>query len=119
MTDAEPAAALGGLRTLNRITRVYARAALLVPVLGIATAAGLHVLGDAWVSASMAITLVAGLLLYLRVVPLQDRVLAAFGSGSHAPAFGRLAMTTGLFNLCWAVVVVLMIVRPGSTNGLH
>ncbi|MBL7499899.1 hypothetical protein I6A84_24000 [Frankia sp. CNm7] len=29
----------------------------------------------------------------------------------------RLAMTTGIFNLLWAVVVVLMIVRPGSTTG--
>ncbi|OHV36939.1 MULTISPECIES: hypothetical protein [Pseudofrankia] len=30
----------------------------------------------------------------------------------------RLAMTTGIFNLLWAAVVVLMIVRPGSTTGV-
>lgn len=29
----------------------------------------------------------------------------------------RLAMTVGLFNLLWATVTVLMIVRPGSTTG--
>jgi hypothetical protein len=29
----------------------------------------------------------------------------------------RLGMVTGIFNLLWAVVVVLMIVRPGSTTG--
>jgi hypothetical protein len=29
-----------------------------------------------------------------------------------------LGMVTGLFNLLWAVVVVLMIVRPGSTTGV-
>lgn len=29
----------------------------------------------------------------------------------------KLAMTTGIFNLLWAAVVVLMIVRPGSTTG--
>jgi uncharacterized membrane protein len=29
----------------------------------------------------------------------------------------RLGMVTGVFNLLWAVVVVLMIVRPGSTTG--
>jgi uncharacterized membrane protein len=29
----------------------------------------------------------------------------------------RLGMVTGTFNLLWAVVVVLMIVRPGSTTG--
>jgi hypothetical protein len=30
----------------------------------------------------------------------------------------RLGMVTGIFNLLWAVVVVLMIVRPGSTTGV-
>ncbi|WP_432145216.1 hypothetical protein [Streptomyces sp. bgisy084] len=32
-------------------------------------------------------------------------------------AAAKLAMTTGIFNLLWATVVVLMIVRPGSTTG--
>jgi hypothetical protein len=32
-------------------------------------------------------------------------------------AVRRLGMVTGVFNLLWAVVVVLMIVRPGSTTG--
>ncbi|WP_037853259.1 hypothetical protein [Streptomyces sp. NRRL S-340] len=32
-------------------------------------------------------------------------------------ATARLAMFTGLFNLLWAAVTVLMIVRPGSTTG--
>ncbi|MFF2062825.1 hypothetical protein ACFVWZ_13690 [Streptomyces sp. NPDC058200] len=32
-------------------------------------------------------------------------------------AAAKLAMTTGIFNLLWAAVVVLMIVRPGSTTG--
>jgi len=27
-------------------------------------------------------------------------------------------MTTGIFNLLWLVVTVLMIVRPGSTTGV-
>jgi hypothetical protein len=29
----------------------------------------------------------------------------------------RLGMIAGVFNLLWSVVVVLMIVRPGSTTG--
>ncbi|MFE0103713.1 hypothetical protein [Streptomyces sp. NPDC059009] len=33
------------------------------------------------------------------------------------PLAARLAMLTGIFNVLWAVVVVLMIVRPGSTTG--
>ncbi|RSM56653.1 protease [Actinoplanes sp. ATCC 53533] len=32
-------------------------------------------------------------------------------------AAARLGIVTGIFNLLWAVVVVLMIVRPGSTTG--
>ena len=35
----------------------------------------------------------------------------------RAGAERRLGMVTGIFNLLWAVVVVLMIVRPGSTTG--
>ena len=38
----------------------------------------------------------------------------AVGAGRMA---ARLGMATGIFNLLWAVVVVLMIVRPGSTTG--
>ncbi|MFI5839344.1 hypothetical protein ACIA8K_06455 [Catenuloplanes sp. NPDC051500] len=34
-----------------------------------------------------------------------------------ARAVPRLAMVTGMFNLLWAVVTVLMVVRPGSTTG--
>lgn len=33
-------------------------------------------------------------------------------------AAARLGRVTGVFNLLWAVVVVLMIVRPGSTTGV-
>jgi hypothetical protein len=29
-----------------------------------------------------------------------------------------LAMPTGIFNLLWVVVTVLMVVRPGSTTGV-
>ena len=39
------------------------------------------------------------------------------GNPRLAVQAGRLGMLTGIFNLLWAVVVVLMIVRPGSTTG--
>jgi hypothetical protein len=40
------------------------------------------------------------------------------GAGEAARrATGRLGMFTGLFNLLWATVTILMIVRPGSTTG--
>lgn len=48
-------------------------------------------------------------------VPTSDTT----ASGATAAALaGRLAMTTGMFNLLWAAVVVIMIVRPGSSTGV-
>jgi hypothetical protein len=101
---------------LHRTCRVYAVAGIAVPVFGLATGAQLGVLTDAWLIASILLTAVAAALLALAILPAQRRRLAAPGAGpAGAPA--RLAMATGVFNLIWAVVVVLMIVRPGSTTG--
>ena len=97
---------------LHRITRVYGIAGVAVPFFGLATAGGLGVMGDHWVVISIALTAAAGAVLGLVVIPGQRRVLAGAAGG-----VGRLAMATGAFNLLWAVVVVLMITRPGSTLG--
>ncbi|MFF3645879.1 hypothetical protein [Streptomyces sp. NPDC002564] len=108
---------------LHRICRAYAVAGLAVPVFGIATAARLGVLTDAWLIASLLLTTAAAALLALAVLPGQRRLLALADDGSGAappgarPAAARLAMLTGVFNLLWATVTVLMIVRPGSTTG--
>ncbi|MET7402720.1 hypothetical protein ABZS66_55490 [Dactylosporangium sp. NPDC005572] len=104
-----PAATGERAALLHRICRVYARLGLTVPVLGLAAAVSLGVLGDAWLVASIALTAVAAGLLVLAILPGQRRALAG------APV--RLGMRTGVFNLLWATVVVLMIVRPGSTTG--
>lgn len=60
-------------------------------------------------------------LLVLRILPGQDGALTAVQADDDtvtAPAVAaRLAMLTGVFNLLWAVVTVLMIIRPGSTTG--
>jgi hypothetical protein len=113
---------VGVARALHRISRVYAVLGVAVPVFGIATAAQMGVLGDAWLLVSLALTLVAALLLAVEVLPGQTRVLAGLTGPMNpmaAPAVpSRLAMSTGVFALIWAVVVVLMIVRPGSTTGV-
>lgn len=111
------AAALATLRTLNRTCRVYAALALLVPLFGFATAGAMGVLGDAWLTASMVLTAVAGGVLFAFVLPLQQRVLADPAAAQVRASAAQLAMATGLFNLLWATVTVLMIVRPGSTTG--
>jgi hypothetical protein len=107
---------------LHRVCRGYAVVGLTVPVFGLATGAQLGVLGDAWLIASIALTAIAAALLALAILPTQQRLLArpdgtAAAENTRAAAATRLAMTTGIFNLLWAIVVVLMIVRPGSTTG--
>lgn len=117
------------LAVLARISRVYAALGIAVPVLGMMTAASMDVLSQAWVIVSMGLTLVAALVLALVVLPRQQSLLAhvtaptGSGTGTGAGAqvrqeIGSLAMATGVFNLLWATVTVLMIVRPGSSTGV-
>ncbi|MEW2576967.1 hypothetical protein [Streptomyces syringium] len=105
-------------QALHRICRVYAVVGVVVPVFGFATANSLHVLGDPWLIVSIVLTLIAAVVLAALVLPGQSAALAALDQGSGPSAAARrLAMYTGVFNLLWAVVTVLMIVRPGSTTG--
>jgi hypothetical protein len=84
---------------------------------------------------SIVLTIAAAVLLAAVVLPAQlgavvllDRIPArtAPGDGDDAGGAaarwtaraGRLAMSSGVFALLWAVVVVLMVVRPGSTTGV-
>ncbi|MGA4858278.1 hypothetical protein ACPCAB_16695 [Streptomyces koyangensis] len=108
---------------LHKICRSYAYVGAAVPVLGIATGAALGVLSDAWLVVSIVLTGVAAGVLVAVILPGQGELLEA-GEGTvtvageeRRAATRRLAMTTGVFNLLWTVVVVLMIVRPGSTTG--
>jgi hypothetical protein len=98
---------------LHRICSTYAVIGIAVPLLGIATAAALGVLTDAWVLISIGLTAVAAAVLALIVLPAQRRTLAG-----NVDAAKVLGMGTGMFNLLWVAVTVLMIVRPGSTTGI-
>ena len=96
---------------LYRLCVTYAAVGVAVPMLGIATAVAMGVLTDAWVLVSIGLTAVAALVLVAVILPAQRVALAGGG-------VGRLAMTTGIFNLLWVAVTILMIVRPGSTTGV-
>jgi len=106
---------------LHRICRGYAVFGLAVPVFGFATGSALGVLGDAWLIVSIVLTAAAGAILALAILPAQRSLLADAddtpGGDAALRVAGRLAGTTGMFNLLWAAVVVLMIYRPGSTTG--
>lgn len=109
----------GVARLLHRTTRAYAVLGLSVPAFGLALANELDVLTDVWLLTAIGLTLVAAVLLATVVLPGQNRMMAVRESGA-APAPGarrRLSMATGVFALLWSVVV-LMVVRPGSTTGV-
>ncbi|MFV0132197.1 hypothetical protein ACLGIH_02845 [Streptomyces sp. HMX87] len=111
--------AVGTVRLLHRICRVYAGLGVAVPVLGLATALAMGVLGDAWLIVSMTLTAAAAGVLIAFVLPHQGELLDQLTERKPVERAGtvRLAMFTGVFNLLWATVTVLMIVRPGSTTG--
>lgn len=100
--------------TLHGICRTYAVVGIAVPLLGIGTAISMGVLTQVWVLVSIALTAVAAAVLVMLVLPGQRAALTGGAPGGAPP----LAMTTGIFNLLWVVVTVLMIVRPGSTTGV-
>ncbi|MFI9603637.1 DUF2269 family protein [Streptomyces sp. NPDC052043] len=113
------------VQLLLRICRVYAVVGVAVPVFGFATAKNMGVLGDTWLIVSIALTALAAVVLVALVLPRQTALAEALEEGRGAEAAPaathratvRLAMFTGQFNLLWAAVTVLMIVRPGSTTG--
>ncbi|MEU6539416.1 hypothetical protein [Streptomyces sp. NPDC047000] len=114
------------VRLLHQICKVYAVVGVVVPVFGFGTAGSMGVLGDAWLIASIVLTALAAVVLAVFVLPRQGAFVEADGGGGSGGSGGgggtredtvRLAMLTGVFNLLWASVTVLMIVRPGSTTG--
>jgi hypothetical protein len=114
----EPGAA-ARLSVLARICRTYALVGIAVPVFGLATASSMGVLTEPWVLVSILLTLAAAGVLAGVVLPRQRVLLEGAGAREDLlAATGRLAAATGVFNLLWAVVTVLMIVRPGSTTGV-
>jgi threonine/homoserine efflux transporter RhtA len=98
---------------LHRITRGYSALGLIVPAAGIVLTFAQGRSGEIWITVSMVLTAAAGVLLAFQIIPRQRDALAE--PGDH----GRLRtmhMLVGLYNVLWAIVVVLMIVRPGSAG---
>lgn len=96
---------------LHRITRVYSILGLIVPAAGISLAGVQGRMGEIWITVSMVLTAAAGVLLATQIYPRQRDALSAPDDGRR---LRTLSMLSGIYNLLWATVVVLMIVRPGS-----
>ncbi|MBC6457292.1 hypothetical protein [Actinomadura sp. HBU206391] len=99
--------------TLHRITRVYGIFGIVVPVVGIVLALVQGRMGEIWITLAMILTAIAGGLLAVQIYPLQRDALTEPDDGGR---LRTLAMLAGIYNLLWAVVVVLMIVRPGADS---
>ncbi len=108
------------LRDASRTTRLYSRATLVTVLLGTALVGLGDVgeqwdLGQLWLSASYALSLVAVVLMLGLVVPTQQRAAAAIEDGRDGGAFaGRLAAGAGLAALAWSAIIVLMVTKPGA-----
>ncbi|MGX1805362.1 hypothetical protein ACWIGI_06575 [Nocardia sp. NPDC055321] len=98
-------------RLLHRITGRYAVAGIAVPVIGMILASVQGRMGEIWITAAMVITVLAGVLLAVQIHPMQKEALEAPDDGTRLRTLGMLA---GIYNLLWTIVVVLMIIRPGS-----
>ena len=96
---------------LHRITRVYGLLGIVVPVVGIVLAVVQGRMAEIWINIAMLLTAAAGLLLALVIYPRQKAALAEPDGGARLRS---LAMYAGIYNVLWAIVVVLMIVRPGA-----
>jgi hypothetical protein len=96
---------------LHRITRVYGMLGLAVPLIGLALSFVQGRFGEIWITIAMIVTALAGALLAFRIVPAQA---AAITHPPERARLMRLGALAGVFNLMWAAVVVLMVVRPGS-----
>ncbi|HSA52125.1 MAG TPA: hypothetical protein VLH10_18715 [Yinghuangia sp.] len=124
LADPDDPGAASTVRQLHRICVAYAWVGTAVPILGIATGASMGVLSSTWLTVSMMLTALAVVVLGGLIVPGQSAVVACLYAPKTdaAPLPGReatvrLAMLTGVFNLLWVTVTVLMVVRPGSTTG--
>lgn len=98
-------------KAFHRITGNYAVLAIIVPVVGIALAIYQGRMSEIWITLAMALTFIAGDILAVLIHPMQREALATPDDGRRLRTLGMLA---GIYNLLWAVVVILMIVRPGA-----
>ncbi|WP_347305137.1 DUF2269 domain-containing protein [Corynebacterium sp. SA-MJD20WY100] len=116
----------GALNVLHRITKTYGLFSAIVPVLGVAVfLTDLATYGkQGQFHASIALAIIAWALLIGVVIPKQKAVVAALGGDADtvqaaAPADkpvdleksrSQIAMFSGIFNLLWIVIAILMFI---------
>ena len=110
---------LDALRDHLRTTRGYAIASVVTVLLGSAmiglgTVGEQWSMGQAWVSASYALWILAVALLLGVVVPAQKAAVSALEGGGDGGSYaGRISAAGGVAALALAAVIVLMVFKPG------
>ncbi|SFP01908.1 hypothetical protein SAMN05421810_101709 [Amycolatopsis arida] len=82
-----------------------------MPLVGTALAIVRNRMGEVWITVAMTLTAVAGGALITQIHSWRRRALSDPDGGRE---LRTLAALTGVHDLPWTAVVVLMIVRPGS-----
>lgn len=112
--------------TASRMLRIYAYASVLVVIAGMGLMSakypsgphkGQHAgaIGDLWIWLSLVLWVVAVALVLGVVVPTLDKATASIARQDSVVALtGRVAAAGGVIGVVFAVIVVLMVYRPGS-----
>lgn len=95
---------------LHRITQLYGLLALISPVAGLILAIRWGALGETWIWLSLLLVFVAWLLLILKIIPQQEKMLKE--PSTEAKLRGQASAFAGVFNLLWFVVLILMYAKP-------
>ncbi|RIX26399.1 hypothetical protein [Amnibacterium setariae] len=98
-------------RLLHRVSRVYGLLAVSVPVAGIVLGLLWGKFDEAWLVVALGLTVAAGVLLAVRIVPGQAAMLRRPPGRREVASAAALV---GVFNLLWVVVLVLMVLQPGA-----
>jgi hypothetical protein len=104
-----------------RMARIYANVSVLVVIFGFGLMSSkedghqVAKIGQTWIWLSAALWLLAVALVQAFIVPTLDKATALIGKQEPAAALtGRVAASGGIVGLLFAVIVVLMVYRPGG-----
>ena len=119
----DPVEAIGAFRQAEYVgTRVFLPASIILFVAGLIMVAQAWSFSQLWISVSMGLWIVSALAGALYLGPRAKQVVALFESeGPTSPAgqaiVGRLALVSRLELLSFAIIIALMVFKPGSGPG--
>lgn len=117
--------AKGAATTLYKVTQTYGNLSLLVPLIGFAVMfTGDDYWSDGRFHASIALSVVAWVILYFLIYPRQKKMMGALGLLDADELEGQsfeitdwdkakslLSMFGGIFSLLWVMIAILMLVK--------